>query len=116
MATSKLEAFLLGAKTRFGWSEIIAILVPVFLEMLQKWLENCASTEDEAVDLLTCPRPFQVLIARRAIVGELRRNPGNSLNARERIVAANRLIADVVEHANEDPAAVCAAFREAVGA
>lgn len=113
MSSGRIEALLVGAKTRFGWSEIIVILLPVLIEMLQKWLESCAGTEDEAVELLTDPRPIQVLIAQRAVLSQLRRK--TSLSPKDRRVEANRIIFDVIEHADADPEAVVEAYREAVG-
>lgn len=107
----KMKAFLVAAsKARAGWAEILILLTPVFEVLIQKLIERCANTEEQAVEMFTNPTPLEAVLMHRQIVQEMRRD--GRIPIRERNALAWQVVNDSVEAANANPAMVAEMFRE----
>ncbi len=113
MATPATKAFLATIrKPQGGFLDVFILLMPLLEDLFASLLENCASTEQRAVDLIASPRDFQVVRAERKAHRKFRREPEfTSLNRRERNQLVNEMLMDVVDAANENPQLVAAAWR-----
>ena len=113
----KVQEIVTNASKKVGWVEFLIPLIPVLAELLQDILEDCANTEDEAVNLLSDPAPWMVRYMNTRVRMKLRQEPGYlALSMRDRRKAAMAVVRDTITVAGEDPELVCEAYREAVAA
>lgn len=88
-------------------------LIPIFMELLQVLLEQCANNEDEAVTLVTDPTPAQMRIMHRRVLLALHRDKSILLGARN--AAAWQIVNAGIEECSANPEAVAAAWSELKG-
>jgi hypothetical protein len=108
MNNLKLFATAVQAKVG-GWE----MLIPIFMQMLQVLLDQCANTEEQAVTMLTEPTPAQMRIMHRRVLLELHRE--RTLPLRDRNAMAWQTVYAGIEEASANPDMVVAAFREVKG-
>lgn len=98
------------ASRRVGWMEFIIPLIPIFAELLVDILNDCAQTEDDALDLASAS-PAVLLLFRRKVAAKLRvERP--ELSRRERRRATWQVSRSIVDEAAENDRAVVACFAE----
>jgi hypothetical protein len=104
---SKLKSFVVATQQKVGFWEM---LIPVFMELLQALMEQCANTEQQAVAMLTEPTPAQMRIMHRRMLLALHRDKSVPLG--ERNATAWQIVYAGIEEANANPEVVVAAFNE----
>jgi len=98
-----------GTSNKVGWVEFLIPLIPVFAEVLQQILEECANTEDDAVALVTDPTPLQAMLGHRRIVKAMR---ANGVPRKGRRAVAWSVFHDVVAEAQANEDLVVKAYKE----
>ncbi len=109
----KVLALLEFVSKKVGFWELLIPLIPVFAELLQDILANCATTEEAAVALLAHPTDRQLdYMHRKAMRAVWREKSTRRLPRAERRALAWQMLWRIVDNANEDPEAVCAAWQQ----
>lgn len=93
-----------------GGAEWFMILLPFLEELFAALMERCANTEDQAMDKITDPSPSQMKYMHFRVRLAMRRQ--KDIPRRERCARAWDVVFAIIDEANEDPKAVCAAFNE----
>lgn len=109
MSTRSIREILERVGKRLG-ADWFAIVIPILEDLFAAILEECVTTEEEAVDLVTDPTPLQAVIMHHQVVKAMRRQGDNPRRGRR--ARAWQVIFAVIDEANADPKAVCAAFNE----
>ena len=110
----KATRLVTAASNRVGWVEFLIPLIPMLAEMLVEIIQNCTNTEDEAVTMLCEPEDWEFNLMTRRVRRALwfRSREFRRLSFRDKTALATQVVKDQVTVANENPDAVCEAFRE----
>lgn len=113
----KILAIVESLKARVSWVEFLIPFIPVFAEMLQQILQNCAATEDQAVALITAPSDAQLDYIHARLMRRMWWEPKvRRLGRAQREAMAWDVIWGTIAVARQDPAAIAAAHVEATAA
>ena len=103
-----IKTFAIAAQKRVGFWEM---LIPIFMELLQALMEQCANTEEQAVKLMTDPTPPQQRLMHRRMLLKLH-SEAKEIPIMQRNAVAWQSVYAGLEVAAENPDVVVAAFRE----
>ncbi len=107
---SKVQEILDRVGKRVGGAEWFIILLPFLEQLFTALLEQCTNTEEEAVDMITDPRLWQIVYMQREVVRAMRRE--KKISRRQRNPRAWQVVSAVIEEANADPESIRLAFSE----
>ncbi len=110
VTSNSIRAILGRAATRVNVSNWFLILLPFLEQIFAAILEQCTNTEEEAEALITKPTDWQAERMQRQVRRAMRRQ--GDIPRKQRKACAWQVVTAVIEEANTDPEAVCAAFRE----
>ena len=113
MASNSIRVILeRAAKNRTGMDWFV-ILLPFLEKLFEAILEQCTNTEEQAEQLITDPTDWQAGHMQRRVRRAMRRH--GEIPRDQRYACAWQVVTAVIAEANDDPDAVCAAFREVKG-
>ena len=116
-------AFVTAVQKRAGFWEM---LIPIFMQLFQALMEQCANNEDEAVEMMTNPSPAQMRIMHRRMLLKIHAKCADEkakakkaglafddpIPLGERNASAWQAVYAGIEEASENPDAIRATFRE----
>lgn len=113
---TQVRSLLERIQPQAGWLDIFTLLLPLLEDLFKGLMENCADTEDEAVDLVCSPGDWRFTIAEGRLVRKMRKDRQITLRGRARRICARQALSAAIDEANNDPETVAAAFTEVRGA
>lgn len=109
----KVQAFVQAIQARAGWLEYLAPFIPILAEMLAKILQDCATTEDQAVGLLTAPTDAQLDYVHARLMRRMWLNPQTRrLSKAERAAMAWDVVWGAVAEAQQNPDSIAEAYTQ----